>query len=558
MIVRGRLVPPFSLESSPEAVKEGVIPYNLLHAGFIHPNYPVVAQEVVAGRSGVLDVTNVGGSQKIMAFAPIFYAGGAYGKRGLFGGITIGAELANFHRPAQKASTHIRDEFTRFARQSWMLIILTGILVFFVAYRLANGISSPLKRLIDGTKEMARGNLGAALAVTSHDEVGDLTVSFNAMAHELSNRRRRLLRSLEALRRSRREILRERNFKETVFENIETGILTLDVDDQVTSVNSPARRILQLPNLPETESPLGSLLAGWPEIVQALAPGAIPAEKKWSRYVNIERDGKIMNFRLAILPLAASGNRQRILTIEDLTERVSLRQQMARMERLASLGRLSAGIAHEVRNPLTGVSLLLDDLHDRLLAQPADQELIRKALAEMERLEALIDELLDFSSRPRSPLQAGDLGEVINGSLLLVSKQAERAGVSLQVVLPSTFPPLLLDADRLKQAFLNLLTNALEAMPQGGRLSIGAEIEEEEIRLIFADSGEGIPAERLPLIFEPFFTSKSRGTGLGLSITHNIISEHGGRIEVESRPGAGARFTLFFPVDLAILPLSRR
>ncbi len=182
--------------------------------------------------------------------------------------------MANFHQPAQQASALIRREFTRFVSQSWLLISLTGLLVFFAAYQLAKGITDPLLQLIAGTKEMARGNLGAELAVTSKDEVGELTDSFNAMARELSDRRQRLLRSLEALRRSRKEILRERNFKETVFENIETGILTLDAGSQVTSVNGPARRILDLAAPAGGKEPLTQLLAAWPEIVQALAEAA--------------------------------------------------------------------------------------------------------------------------------------------------------------------------------------------------------------------------------------------------------------------------------------------
>ncbi|MBE0598042.1 MAG: hypothetical protein IH614_12300, partial [Desulfuromonadales bacterium] len=126
----------------------------------------------------------------------------------------------------------------------------------------------------------------------------------------------------------------------------------------------------------------------------------------------------------------AGGEGARILTVEDLTERVNLREQMARMERLASLGRLSAGIAHEVRNPLTGVILLLDELHDRLLASPNDQTLIRRALEEMERLEALVNELLEFAAPPRPSRKPGNLAEVLRDSLFLIGRQGERAGVA--------------------------------------------------------------------------------------------------------------------------------
>ncbi|BCR05717.1 hypothetical protein DESUT3_27860 [Desulfuromonas versatilis] len=218
------------------------------------------------------------------------------------------------------------------------------------------------------------------------------------------------------------------------------------------------------------------------------------------------------------------------------------------MERLASLGRLSAGIAHEVRNPLTGVSLLLDELHDRLLSQPTDQALIRRALGEIERLEELVGELLNFAAHPQVTLEPGAIGEVLRDTLFLVKKQCQRAGVAVVEEVGENLPGLLLDARKLKQAFLNLFTNALDAMPQGGTLRVSADCLERQLRVIISDSGEGMPAERIPLIFEPFYTSKGEGTGLGLAITHNIVSEHGGRIEVESRLDHGSTFTLLFPL----------
>jgi signal transduction histidine kinase len=255
-----------------------------------------------------------------------------------------------------------------------------------------------------------------------------------------------------------------------------------------------------------------------------------------------------VNFRLALHPLQFGEEGGRILTVEDLTERVNVRRTMGRMERLASLGRLSAGIAHEIRNPLTGVSLLLDELHDRLLNQPADQTLIRRSLQEIERLEGLVGELLNFASSPQGRLEPGDVGEVLRDTLFLVKKQCQRAGVELVEEMDATFPSFPLDRDKLKQAFLNLLSNALEAMSAGGTLTVTAHVAEDGVRVSIRDTGEGIPADRLPLIFEPFYTSKEEGTGLGLSITHNIISDHGGRIEVSSCPGEGSVFSLCFPL----------
>ena len=544
----GQLVPAYTENSSAADISRGLIPYNLLQAAFIHPNYPVAAQAVLRGEAGVVDVTNVGGSAKVMAYAPILLRSIDGGRQHVFGGITIGAELENFHRPAVEASALIRREISSFVRQSWLLIAVTGMLVFAGAFLLAKGIADPLQQLIEGTKQMAQGNLRTQVVVTTHDEVGELTASFNGMATELNLRREKLLRTFEDLRRSRSEILRERNFKETIVENIETGLLTLDSQGQVTSVNGPACRILQLPEW-QAPLPVTQLLAASPEVLNPLLDARKGLEAgRWSLYVDMERGGKPMTLRLALLPLSYGGEGACILSVEDLTERVSMRQGLERMERLASLGRLSAGIAHEVRNPLTGISLLLDELHDRLLDKPGDQALIARALGEMERLEGLITELLNFASLPKASLRPGQLNTVLQETLFLVKKQCQHSRVVLIANLSPELPDIPLDSGKLKQAVLNLVTNALAAMPEGGTLTVDSAVENGQVRVTVRDTGEGIAADRIPLIFEPFYTSKGEGTGLGLSITHTIIADHNGRIEVESTPQVGSAFSFWFPL----------
>jgi len=546
----GTLVPPYTAASSPALVAKGLIPINLYYAGFLHPNYPALARAVLdEDRSGVFDVTTEDGIKKIAAFAPIHYFGAGKGDSWTFGGIVIVTTVKQFHKPAEHMVGIIHGQISDFLRESWLMIGLTTLFVFLAAYALSRHITGPLQALIQGTRHMAKGNLTTEVQVTSGDEVGELTDAFNAMALEVNLRRQRLLKTLKALRRSRTEILRERNFKETIFENVETGILTLDSVDRITSVNSPACQILgHTRNSAAVPLPLSEVLEKWPEVLREVR-GALSrkGERIWSRYINVERGGKARTFRVALLPLSFGEEGGIILTVEDLTERVNMRHRMARMERLASLGRLSAGIAHEIRNPLTGIILLLDDLHDRMLSQPADQTLIRRALEEIERLEGLVGELLNFASQPKTDLKPGDVGEVLRDTLFLVKKQCEKNKVVLKTEIDAVLPPFPLDPGKLKQAFLNLLTNALEAMPEGGILTVAARGEAGGIRISVLDTGEGIPADRLPLIFEPFYTSKGEGTGLGLSITHNIVSDHGGRIEVESRLGEGSAFTLWFP-----------
>ncbi|MCK5912481.1 MAG: HAMP domain-containing protein, partial [Desulfuromusa sp.] len=391
----------------------------LFAASFIHPNYPRVAEAVLRGESGVVETINIGGSNKIMAYAPIYYAEGEYQDHNIFGGITIGAEIDQFHQPAVATSRLIREQVTNYLKQSWLVVSLTVMFVIAAAYILSDSIVRPVLSLTEGTRRMIRGNLSPKVKVNSHDEVGVLADSFNTMVEELNNRRQRLLQTLQALRHSRKEIIRERNFKNAVFENIETGLLTFDADSKVTSANGPACQILAIDH-PGENCSWKKLLVGWPELHEVLErwflTSQIGENISFREYVALERKGRKLTYRMAMFPLSFRQQEGWLLTIEDLTERVNMRQQMARMDRLASLGRMSAGIAHEVRNPLTGVSLLLDDLHDRLIGKEDDQQLIRRALGEIERLESLVNEMLHFSSIPTPKLAYGKIEKVIHDS----------------------------------------------------------------------------------------------------------------------------------------------
>ena len=551
----GQLVPAYAVDTPDSVVQAGRIPFNLLTAGFVHPNYPRAAEAVRKGQSGVLDTTNIGGSDKIMAFAPIFYDRGEFGSYGIFGGITIGAEIEQFHQPAVTTSKLIQQEINNYLMQSWLVISLTVMFVIGVAYILSNSIVRPVLSLTEGTRRMIDGHLSTQIHVeaSSNDEVGVLTESFNTMVQELNGRSQRLLQTLQALRQSRREIIRERNFKDTVFENIETGLLTFDPDRKVTFANGPACKILDIER-PQKDCDWRQLLTAWPELRTVLdgwfASCGEGHAGPFRLYVPLERQGRNLTYRMAMFPLSFRQQAGWLLTVEDLTERVNMRQQMARMDRLASLGRMSAGIAHEVRNPLTGVSLLLDELHDRLLGKETDQQLIRRALGEIERLESLVTEMLRFSSMPEPQLAYGQIEKVLQDSLFLLRKQCQRQKVTLVEEVEEGLPEIMMDADRLKQVLLNLLNNALEAMPDGGELRVAATLSGERILLRISDTGCGIPVDKLPLIFEPFFTSKGQGTGLGLSISYNIITDHGGEIQIESKAGQGTIVLVSLPVHV--------
>ncbi len=548
----GQLVPAYSADTPEKDIQSGRIPFNLFAASFIHPNYPLVAAAVLRDESGVVEATNVGGSNKIMAYAPIHYAEGAYQDHNIFGGITIGAEIDQFHQPAVATSHLIRHEINNYLKQSWLVVSLTVMFVIATAYMLSDSIVYPILSLTEGTRRMIHGKLSPQVKVISNDEVGVLADSFNTMVDDLNSRRRRLLQTLQALRQSRKEIIRERNFKNTVFENIEIGLLTFDAGSMVTSANGSACQILAI-DRPGKDCSWKKLLVDWPELHEVLGQwflaSGLGESSSFREYVPLERKGRTLTYRMAMFPLSFRQQEGWLLTIEDLTERVNLREQMARMDRLASLGRMSAGIAHEVRNPLTGVSLLLDDLHDRLIGKEDHQQLIRRALGEIERLESLVNEMLNFSSVPTPKLAYGRVEKVLQDSLFLVRKQCQRQNVTLIEEVDTNLPEIMMDADRLKQVLLNLLNNALDSMPDGGELKIAVAAHDDEMLIRVIDTGVGIASEQLPLIFEPFFTSKGQGTGLGLAISYNIISDRGGEIQIESKLDVGTTVLVSLPLN---------
>ena len=263
-------------------------------------------------------------------------------------------------------------------------------------------------------------------------------------------------------------------------------------------------------------------------------------------------------FAYLIKPCATS---ELLLTLEQALRQVRLREEKRELsrratiaEKLAAVGTMTAGLSHEIRNPLNAAGLQLAVLERRLRRlSPADQPLLLEPLGlvrdEITRLGRLLDEFLLFA-RPRElTLQALDPKVLLDGVASLLSKDAEKRGVAMQVVCEPELPKVLGDSERLKQALLNLMLNALDATPRGGRVEVHASASAMGRVLLIAidDSGGGVPHEAQRRIFEPFFTTKPAGTGLGLSVVHAISEQHGGGISLEASALGGARFLLRLP-----------
>ncbi|EOU9620620.1 two-component system sensor histidine kinase ZraS [Klebsiella aerogenes] len=230
--------------------------------------------------------------------------------------------------------------------------------------------------------------------------------------------------------------------------------------------------------------------------------------------------------------------------------RQQLQEAMARKEKLMALGHLAAGVAHEIRNPLSSIKGLAKYFAERTPPGGEAQELALVMAKEADRLNRVVSELLELVRPAHLNYQPVDINALIHHSLQLVSQDAQSRGIELQFTPRPELTTIKADPDRLNQVLLNLYLNAMQAIGRDGAIHVSAsEADRQRVKIVVKDSGKGMSDEELQAIFTPYFTTKADGTGLGLAVVQNIIEQHGGTIRAESQPGAGAIFTLWLPVD---------
>lgn len=233
-----------------------------------------------------------------------------------------------------------------------------------------------------------------------------------------------------------------------------------------------------------------------------------------------------------------------------LRSRQLLQDEMKRKEKLVALGHLAAGVAHEIRNPLSSIKGLAKYFAERAPAGGEAHQLAQVMAKEADRLNRVVSELLELVKPTHLALQAVDLNTLINHSLQLVSQDANSREIQLRFTANDMLPEIQADPDRLTQVLLNLYLNAIQAIGQHGVISVTASESGAGVKISVTDSGKGIAADQLEAIFTPYFTTKADGTGLGLAVVHNIVEQHGGTIQVASQEGEGATFTLWLPVNI--------
>jgi PAS domain S-box-containing protein len=351
------------------------------------------------------------------------------------------------------------------------------------------------------------------------------------------------------------EFERLKEFNENIVESINVGILALDLDDRIESWNAQMEAMYALSRAEVLGQPLRAVFPT--EFVEALdgfrnEPGVHHLYK----FRLITRAGELRTANIAIAPLLSRNfvSVGRIILVDDITERVSLESQLAQADKLSSIGLLAAGVAHEINTPLAVISSYAQMLSKQLKGDPRLGPVLDKITQQSFRAAEIANGLLNFSRTSTTEFRETNLNQVIRDTLSLLDHQFKTAQIDVDLHLAEHLPLIHGNPGKLQQVFLNLLLNAKEAMPGGGRLRVST-LANGHVEALVNDSGSGIAPEHLKRIYDPFFTTKTaprpgdrRGTGLGLSVSYGIIQEHAGKIHVESAIGAGTTFHLEFPL----------
>jgi len=355
----------------------------------------------------------------------------------------------------------------------------------------------------------------------------------------------------EQLRTLFNEVVVANDRLEAALQSMFDGIVVCNLDHEPVLINKSAERILRIQG-GWGGNPLWMALSD-EELKDFFYKALTSEETILGREFALQGMG---GTRIIAISLSAllSGDKiaGTIVHIEDITEKRKKETQLRRAESLAALTTLAAGVAHEINNPLGSISIRIQLLEKLIRSEEPDKAAMFKHVdvikEEMDRLKHIVVDFL-FAVRPMDiQLLREDLAPILEEIADFIQPEAEKKRIEIKVSLEKDLPCILLDKRHIKQALLNLIQNAMAAMPDGGTLGVSAEYSGDEVRISISDTGTGIPEELLTKIFEPYFTTKKNGTGLGLTITYKIVKEHSGDISLESKEGKGSTFTIHLPV----------
>ncbi|MEE2903099.1 MAG: ATP-binding protein [Myxococcota bacterium] len=432
---------------------------------------------------------------------------------------------------------------------AWRIVAITAIaLLLGVLLALwSTRALAPIQELVEFAKAISRGDYERKVHIRGDDELSTLGNELMLMARGRQKREEELDRQQDELERAYHRVADLKKYHESVVESLSTSIIVTDRDLLITSANEAV-----FTNFGMSESRvIGKYLPD-------LDLGAV-MEKESQSLKSILENNELQNissfvyqerlYEAAIVPFRSAEGvvLGLVIAAEDVTVAVQTKEALIRSERLAAIGRMSAHVTHEIRNPLSSIGLNAEIL-ESLKPEDAKQthELCQAIIREVDRLTAITEAYLNFARLPRPNLRNASPKRLLEDIAAFVGPECTAAGVNL--IIQAEDAEISLDIDQIRQAILNLVRNAKESMPSGGALHLLAEPVNHEFRIRIQDNGVGIEETEISRIFDPFYSTKQTGTGLGLALVQQIVSEHNARLEAASVPGEGTRFDLYFPL----------
>lgn len=420
----------------------------------------------------------------------------------------------------------------------YLILIVVSIFISLQAIIfLIDSFSKPISILLEGYNDVISGNSKNNIDIKSEDELGLLGEAFNEMKKQIAI--------------GSNKFLQMKRFNEDILRSISTGIITADMCGKIKNYNDAASDIIERVMCLDEKNPkiIQTLMIQINETIERM--DSINRIEHFNEYDT--KESVYLDITTALMKDSSGECIGVICSFNDITNRKKIEESVERIDRLTSLGQLTAALAHEIRNPLSGIKMSAQILNKRLASdlKTSEQNLFEAIIKETERLDLLITDLLNFS-KPRIPkFQIIDVLEILNRALLFSDKKIREKNAIVSMNYDINGAQIYFDKGQLLQIFLNVISNALDAMDIKGNLKISVEkpIERDDkcILVSFEDNGCGITKENINKIYDPFFTTKESGTGLGLSVVHKLATANNGNIEIESIESVGTIVKVYLP-----------
>jgi two-component system nitrogen regulation sensor histidine kinase NtrY len=428
-----------------------------------------------------------------------------------------------------------------------MLIFVTLLIVFaasWIGFHLAKGITVPIEKLAEATKEVSKGNLDVKVEDTASDEIGTFIESFNQMISDLKTSRHNIAQKTS-------ELEGRRQYIETILDNITTGVITLDAENKITTINPSARSMLGLPKDNLVGKNFQEVLnqPKYSQIVHYIRNGIQNEHQVSDKEIKINLENQNVTLALTLSPLKKEDEEfsGMIIVLDNLT-------QLITAQKISAWKEMAQRVAHEIKNPLTPIQLSAERIikrikKDKNQSDNALEEGANTIVQEVRTIKSLIDEFSNFARMPKIQRQPTDFHKIIQQAITPFRGIFTEIKfiTSLDEDVPS---PVKVDPEQMRRLFINLIDNAIDAMNKQGEIKIQTSfnINRREIKIEVSDTGPGILEEDKAKLFLPDFSTKKKGTGLGLAIVSQIISEHNGTIHIEDNRPLGAKFIIQVPI----------